>query len=116
MKKNYFLRKNEIDKIVEIFYPVSSYNIINTFIQMVTLSDLKNILDILKNSSNLKSSLKISFEYITLIINASKVELIIDVIGNRASCVYYDDEFQNVLSDYIEEYEKMINKDVGLLK
>lgn len=116
MKKNYFLSKNEIDKIIKICYPVSDFNIINTFIQMVTLSDLKNVLDILKNVSDSNTNLKINFQYSTLIINKTRVELIIDVLGNRASCVYYDDEFKNVLSDYIEEYEKMINEEVGLSK
>lgn len=113
----YWFRKNNIDNYIDVVFSNSNYDLVNIFLHMLSMEqliDLRNKVELV----DVKKTLNFDIFYDNCSIRSTRGNIYV-YIGDREQklfvCVFLS-IFKNVLSDYIEEYEKMINKDVGLLK
>ena len=114
--KDYWLVKNEIDKTIEICFPNNKMNLINSLIATITKEQIIELRDSLLKTDINTEPYKIVYEYGSLEINSENIIVHFSMFNNDSKCFLYTKDLRNALVDYIEEYEKMMNEDVGLSK
>ena len=107
-RRLYFFLTNEIDKIVRIYFPVSTYQIIDAFVQMTPVGTLREILQVLQSDRQAYNIYP--GDYLELDIRYGHVTFIIDLCGHRREERFYKDFVIEVLSDYLEAFDSMMEK------
>lgn len=102
----YWISTNEIDKIVRIYFPVSTYEIIDAFFQMTPVGALREILRVLESGRKVYHTYP--GDYLELDIFYGKITFIIDCCGHRWEERFYIDSMTELFSDYLEAFDSMM--------
>lgn len=104
----YFISTNEIDRIVRIHFPVSTYEIIDAFFQLTSVGTLREILQVLQSGRQVYHTYP--GDYLELDICYDRVTFIIDCCGHRWEERLYIDSMTELLSDYLEAFDSMMEE------
>lgn len=119
MKDTYWFRKLDLDNYIDICFSNDSYNLINIFMHMVPIMELRSLLE-KTNSVEIgntnSSNYHIFYEGCSILSSRDYIFVYIgdeDELNNICISLEF---FRNILQDYIKEYDKMMEESNGLSK